>query len=179
LALEIVAGLTILALIVFMVLTFVFPNSTVQTFVSQEGGFSVQIAGSPASRSENFNANHVSFSQQIFSSTFDFGNMTYSVMYVDLEPATAALVKSQPRPWLEIFADNMAHHVKGLVEQDLNNAALPGLDFVYEASNGKLIRGRLLYTDTRIYGLYYENNGDKKPPLAIQQFIDSFNLTGS
>ena len=179
LGLEVVAGLTILALIVYMVLTFVFPNSAVQTFVSQEGGFSVQIAGSPASRNENFNANHVSFSQHIFSSTFDFGNMTYSIMYVDLEPAVASLVTSQPRPWLEIFADNMAHHVKGLVKQDLNNGALPGLDFVYEDGNGKLIRGRILYTASRIYGLYYENNGNKKPPLAIQQFIDSFNLTGN
>jgi hypothetical protein len=145
-----------------------------QTFISDEGGFSIDMPGKPTNSTQPSSAGTTTY---LFSLTK--GSDSYLASYTDVPVNLAEL---DPEQLLDNGRDGALNSTGGeLVEESkITLGKYPGRDFTYKitALNGN-IRQRAYVVDQRLYQIVTTGPGNAVNSADAEKFFDSFKLTGT
>jgi hypothetical protein len=158
-------------LLVFVLSSFVFADTGMESFTSSAGGFSIYMPGTPKESVQYVDS--AAGKLELHQFTVEDGNIAYIVMYNDY-PRTP---ESQ-ETFFNNVRDGGANAVKGKVtkEKVISRQGYPGRAFDIETTDTLLLQDVYL-VGKRLYQIILGVPKADKMPSQANQFFSSFKLT--
>jgi hypothetical protein len=148
-----------------------------QPFSDRQGGFTVLMPGTPASKKQTHNSPLGAIDIYSFTTSLDEGNVTYLVTYSDFP---SAVVDLPPELLLDSIRSGFAadRKIKLLNQQDISLGSYPGKEFKLEVSEKVAITHRAYLVKQRLYQVVAQTPVEKGSTLSadIEKFLSSFKL---
>ena len=173
----VVSGIGVIAFLLIFVLNdsaALSTNNTPRTFVSKAGGFSLTMPGEADQQSDKLKGAGFALNQYSYTVNMDWDNMSYTAVYFDLDYVTAQSAASNTHAYLDTIAKTYIQNISNSMVQNISLGAATGIDMAYVTSDGGTGKARFYYYGSRIYGIVYENKGNRSAPLDVDTFLNSF-----
>lgn len=160
--------LAVIALFIFGCLQ----NATFTEFVSEEGGFSVSMPGTPTEETQSIPTEAGDIEIHMFS--IESGSTAYLVGYSDYPPDVIEIVDSDML--LDSARDGAVGDGALLSEKSITLGDYPGRELTVETSDeGIMVYARVYLVGNRLYQVVV-STGDDALTEEMRGFLDSFKL---